>query len=122
MVPASGCSSPASIATSVVFPAPFGPMTAWISPDITVSATSLAATRPPKRLVSPDVSSSGSAMPVALRGDEPEQARFRKQHDQDQDRSEDRLPMLGEPRQHAFEQQIGSSAKHRADQGADADQ
>ena len=32
MRPASGCSSPASWATSVVLPAPLGPITAWISP------------------------------------------------------------------------------------------
>ncbi len=39
--------------TSVVLPAPFGPMTAWISPGMTVSVTSASASSPPNRLVSP---------------------------------------------------------------------
>src|ERR1700675_1964342 len=97
MVPASGRNSPASAATSVVLPAPFGPITAWISPGSTASPTSLAAIRPPKRLVSPAVSRSGSAMRRTRRApaiDQAEQARFRKHDNEYEERPEDRLPML----------------------------
>src|SRR5712692_10852278 len=92
MVPASARNSPTSTATRVVLPAPFGPITAWISPGSTASATSLAATRPPKRLVSPAVAKSGSAIWPA-RSEKAEEARFRKQHDEDQEGPEDRLPI-----------------------------
>ena len=52
IAPASGRNPPASAETSVVLPAPFGPMTAWISPGMTVSVTSASASSPPNRLVS----------------------------------------------------------------------
>src|SRR5437762_11783103 len=86
MMPLSGFSSPESALISVVLPAPFGPMTAWISPGATDRDTSPVATRPPKRLVSPLVSSTGSAMPPRSDREEPVQASLREQHDQDQDR------------------------------------
>src|SRR5947209_8565998 len=120
IAPASGRSSPASAAISVVLPAPFGPIIACSSPGSTVSATSPSATRPPKRLLSPAVSSSGSAIDPARRGKQAEDARSRKQHDQDQQRPEDRLPMLRQARQYAFEQQVERRAEHRPEQRADA--
>src|SRR6267378_7036940 len=43
----------------VVFPAPFGPIMAKISPSSTLMSTALTAVSPPNRLVSPRVSSSG---------------------------------------------------------------
>ena len=44
--PASGLTAPKIIFISVDLPAPFSPSTAWISPGITVSDTSLLATTP----------------------------------------------------------------------------
>src|SRR5258708_35326226 len=49
MSPLVGLKSPERRFTSVDFPAPFGPMTAWISPTTSSSDTSLTAARPPKR-------------------------------------------------------------------------
>src|SRR5947207_10378726 len=120
IVPASGVSSPASCATSVVLPAPFGPITAWTSPGSTASETSLVATSPPKRLVNPSVASSGSAMAPRASAEDAEQPPFREQHDEDQQRPQHRLPMLGQARQHAFEDQIGRRAEYRPDQRGDA--
>ena len=108
--------------TSVVLPAPFGPMTAWISPGMTVSVTSPSASSPPNRLVSPAVASSAQpsrSRPIPRRTEQAEQPRFRTQHDEDQQRSEQRRPMLGPARQHAFEQQIRRGAEYRPDQRAD---
>src|SRR5436305_5455885 len=119
MLPASGFSSPESSLISVVLPAPFGPMTAWISPGATESDTSPVATMPPKRLVSPLVSSTGSATPARSHREEPVQTGLREQHDQDQDRAEHGLPVLGQPRQHALKDQVGGRAEHRPDQRAE---
>jgi len=43
---------------SVVFPAPFGPMTLTISPSPTLKLTSLSARKPPKERLTPSISSS----------------------------------------------------------------
>src|SRR4051794_17061413 len=124
IVPASGRSSPARAETSVVLPAPFGPMTAWISPGMTESVTSASAGSPPNRLLSPDIASSASAIAVPALAvpadpDQAEQARFRTQHDDDQQWAEQCRPVLGPARQHAFEQQIGGGAEYRPDQRTD---
>src|SRR5258705_8012526 len=67
IVPRSGGWMPVMRLTSVVLPAPFGPMRPRISPAPIVRATSLVATSPPKRLVSPTVSSSAiSGVPRLL--------------------------------------------------------
>src|SRR5262245_24849504 len=53
--PAVGRSTPVRQLNSVDFPAPFGPMTARISPGATASETWLSAVRPPNRTVRPSV-------------------------------------------------------------------
>src|SRR5712691_750116 len=50
MRPALGLSTPVRRLTSVVLPAPLGPINAWRAPRSTLSETLLAATMPPKRL------------------------------------------------------------------------
>ena len=50
------------LGNQVVFPAPFGPMTAWISPASTSMESSWIATSPPKDLESSSVFSITSAM------------------------------------------------------------
>src|SRR5262245_21532242 len=100
--PASGRSSPASWATSVVLPAPLGPITAWISPGRTARATPSVATTPPNRLVSPCVSRSGSAIPQDG-GEEAEEPAPGKEHDADQDRSQEDRPVLRVSGQHLLE-------------------
>ena len=51
--PASGRMKPHKTFSSVVLPAPFGPMTPTTSPGATVSDTALSAVRPPKRTLTP---------------------------------------------------------------------
>src|SRR5207302_5630459 len=122
IVPESGLSSPESWPIRVVLPAPLGPITAWISPGATDSETPPVATRPPKRLVRPAVSSSASATAPPRGRKEAVKPGLREQHDQDQERSEHRLPMLGQARQHAFEHQVHRGAEHRPDQRAEPPQ
>src|SRR5215469_183868 len=58
--PASGLSSPVSCPTSVVLPAPFGPMSAWVSPLRIASVTSSVATSAPNALRRRSISSRNS--------------------------------------------------------------
>src|SRR5579883_2725407 len=67
IVPASGAKPPVSWLTSVVLPAPLGPISAWISPCCTSIETLSVASRPPKRFTSLSVASS-SLMAEAQQG------------------------------------------------------
>ena len=58
-MPLVGVSSPASVRISVVFPEPFGPSSAWISPAATVSETSRSASFSPYARVTPCSASAG---------------------------------------------------------------
>src|SRR4051812_41565095 len=60
--PAVTARSPESRLIRVDLPAPFGPMTAWISPVRTSRETSATACSPPKRFVSPSARSAASGM------------------------------------------------------------
>src|SRR3954470_23965064 len=97
MRPAFGMISPQSWPISVVLPAPFGPMMACSSPFVTSSPTLSEAITPPKRLVRPAMLSSASAMAFAL-AQRPRQhavdAAAGEQHDQQQHRPEDELPIF----------------------------
>ena len=55
-LPASGGRKPATMAKSVVLPAPFGPISAVMRPACASSDASETATRPPKRLTMPRAS------------------------------------------------------------------
>ena len=59
--PERGLSAPASVRSRVVFPAPFGPSAATISPEATSKETSRSASTLPYPTVSPSTASSGSA-------------------------------------------------------------
>src|SRR3990172_3000849 len=59
MVPEEGLKSPLIRLNRVVFPAPFGPISAAISPSATAKFTSWSTRRPPKFLLTPVPSSSG---------------------------------------------------------------
>ncbi len=63
--PASGRSCPESMLNSVVFPAPLGPMRAWISPRGSARSTPSTARTPPNALRSPRTSSTVSVTPVS---------------------------------------------------------
>src|SRR5262245_55207787 len=97
MTPSSGRRSPASCPMSVVLPAPLGPMIAWVSPETTSRSIRSLACRPPKRLLSARTSRTGLVTAGARQ--EAEQTALREQHDQDQGRPEDDLPVSGQCRQ-----------------------
>ena len=57
IVPSVGCSVLVSRLKQVVFPAPFGPISAWIEPRRTDRSTFFTAAKPPNILVRPRASS-----------------------------------------------------------------
>src|SRR5690349_23815243 len=96
MRPASGLSSPEIRLRRVVFPAPFGPMTAWNSPGPTSIVTSSVTTRPPNFLRTFCKRNSGSAMskfPAKLPA-RSDQSAMGEKDDQDEQGPEDHLPVL----------------------------
>src|SRR5262245_3291604 len=106
MRPLSANSWPDNWAISVVLPAPFGPMTACNSPCGILMTTSSVATMPPKRLARLSTWSSASAMahrraglaldPAAELDEQPIDAAAREQHDEQQQRPENDLPIFGD--------------------------
>src|SRR5215475_3591879 len=109
--PASGVSNPEIWLISVVLPAPFGPITACSSPGRTSSVTSSVTRRPPKLLArfSMRRTASATAYSPQSRG-EPDQPAAREHGDQDQKRSEDDLPVLGDAGKPFLAEDEGRSA------------
>src|SRR5580704_18968326 len=66
-LPASGSSLPRMILMSVDLPAPFGPVMAMRSPDMTFNETSSNNSRPPKDLDSPATVSMRNSLRLQLR-------------------------------------------------------
>src|SRR5258708_1337682 len=91
MVPESGLRVPVSWLTSVVLPAPLGPIRAWISPGRTSIDTESVATSPPKRLTRCRVESSGSTIVASEKGIDTAFGIERHQH---QHRAEHDLPVF----------------------------
>src|SRR5262249_60507190 len=116
MRPASGASSPASSPISVVLPAPFGPMTACSSPFGTESEIASEATTPPKRLVRDSISSRASA--TARSGEQAVDTPAREQHHEQENRTDDDLPIFGHAGKRLFQHQqrhsAGDGPEHRA--------
>src|SRR5713101_4686765 len=112
MLPEDGLRSPDSMSSKVDLPAPFGPITAWISPLAASSETSRTATSPPKRLVSPAARSRTSRSSIG--------GRFRRaavqgvlqsgnpvrqsQHDGDHEEAHRQLPMRRQPGNEVLQQ------------------
>src|SRR4051812_1423017 len=103
MFPALGARSPESRFSSVVLPAPFGPMTACTAPGGKARLTESTAVRPPKRRLSASVSSIGVTaataslivVPSLGRGwaaAEAGQAIGEQQHDEDDENAESEQP------------------------------
>src|SRR5690606_2415737 len=115
--PASGRKLPQIWWISVVLPAPFGPISAWISPGLRSRLTSSVAFSPPKLFDSLLMSRIGSAM-ARLPGHEADNAAAREQHDAEQDEAEEELPALGQPAEHEFQQNIEDGAGDRPEQAA----
>ena len=70
-VPSLGLSKPVSRLKNVVFPAPFGPMSAVIAPRWTSRCSTWTATRPPKRRVTPSATRIGSGFGTPGRASRP---------------------------------------------------
>src|ERR1700674_519564 len=100
--PASGRRLPASCAISVVLPAPFGPMTAWVSPSCTSRSTPSVALSAPKLLCRPRASRR-----FLLAGTEkhPREAALEEDHRENEQRPEDHLPVLGPALQQFLDEQ-----------------
>ena len=64
-VPASGATSPASIRSVVVFPAPFGPRNPVTDPGATLKVSPSAVT-PPNLLVRPEITIWPASSPICL--------------------------------------------------------
>src|SRR5436190_8329513 len=102
MRPASGCSIPESWLISVVLPAPFGPITACVSPSRTSRSTPSVACSAPNALRNPLTSRSGSAI-AFLPGKQAREPALEEEHDKHEDGPEDDLPVRSQRREHVFE-------------------
>src|SRR5207302_6110055 len=113
--PACGFSTLVIRLNSVDLPAPFGPMTARISPGSSCMSSASTAMSAPKRRVSPLHSSSGMA------SSQKSQDSLREEHDEgDEDRAEDERPQVRHLRQLMLEEHEEQRAEHRADERARA--
>src|ERR1039458_7680125 len=122
--------SPESRLASVVFPAPLGPITAWIWSVKNSSDTSFTAAIPPKCLVRRSVRSTASAIARLRRFSqqarreppEPEQAIRQQQHGEHDEPTHEQLPVLADVHtahdrqslEAEFEQHDGEGAEDRA--------
>src|SRR5260221_11306591 len=107
--PRSGRRLPASWLISVVLPAPFGPMMAWVSPSRTSRLTSSHASSAPKLFARPLTSSSILFIPAEEKSPE---AAPQEKHRQHQQRPEDQLPVLRPTRDSVLDQQEREGAEH----------
>src|SRR6266478_8132051 len=89
--PRSGRRSPASWLISVVLPAPFGPMMAWVSPSRISRLISSHASSAPKLLVRPLTS---SRVLFILAEEQSREAAPQEKHRHHQERPENQLPVL----------------------------
>src|SRR5690606_34304981 len=106
IVPVSCLSVPQIWWMSVDLPAPFGPISAWISPGRRSSETSSVARSAPNDLLRFDSSRTGSvkilSMP-GLSGEKPQKTSARKEHRTEQDQAKEELPALRQSAQYVFE-------------------
>src|ERR1041385_2857215 len=103
MRPASGRRSPASWPMNVVLPAPFGPMTACVSPSRTSKSIASLARSAPKLFVRPRTSSMENSGKAALE----------ENHRQHEQRSRDPLPVLGPALEDLLCDEEHEGAEHR---------
>src|SRR3981081_3487315 len=108
--PRSGRRSPASWLISVVLPAPFGPMMAWVSPSRISRLTSSHASSAPKLLVRPLTS---SRILFILAEEQSREAAPEEEHREHQQRPDDQLPVPGPARESVLDQEQRKGAEHR---------
>src|SRR5260221_5259732 len=108
--PRSGRRLPASWLISVVLPAPFGPMMAWVSPSRTSRLTSSHASSAPKLVARALTSSSILFIPAE---EQSREAASQEKHRQHQERPEDQLPVLRPAGESVLDEQERKGAEHR---------
>src|SRR5262245_35941982 len=111
MRPESDTSCPLSCAIRVVFPAPFGPMTACSSPSGILRLSASVAIMPPKRLPRLFTCSKSAMTHLAKQSVD---APAGEQHYQQQQWTKYDLPVFGDAGEHLFQHQ----QRHRAEQRA----
>src|SRR5690554_6087152 len=113
MSPVSGFSVPAIWWISVDFPAPFGPISAWISPGRRSSVTPSVAFSAPKDLRKSLMSRMAStmALPPSQKSDK---ATACEENDAKEHEPKEELPALGEP----AEQELEHHEQHRTGNGS----
>src|SRR5262245_7748473 len=114
--PSSGVSSPDNWPISVVLPAPFGPMMACNSPRGTSSVMLSDATTPPTRLRNPSTRRRASA--TAHLHQQSIDAAAREQHDQQEQRPDDDLPVFGDARERFLQRQENHGTDYRPEYSA----
>src|SRR5260221_12034625 len=109
--PRSGRRSAASWLISVVLPAPFGPMMAWVSPSRISRLTPSHASSAPKLLVRPLTS---SRVLFILAEEQSREAALEEEHRQHQERPQDELPVRSPARERVLDQEQRKGAEHRS--------
>src|SRR5262245_54870829 len=115
--PALGASTPVTRLNSVVFPAPFGPITAWMAPASTESATSATAVKPPNDFVNPSTASTLRALRHArdrARTRAADQPPRPPDHHRDEERAEEGHPPLLDRAERLRQQRDDDRPRHRA--------
>src|SRR5712692_5018284 len=107
--PRSGRRLPANWLISVVLPAPFGPMMAWVSPSRISRLTSSHASSAPKLFVSPLTS---SRILFILAEEQSREAAPQEEHRQHQERPQHELPVHGPARERVLHQKQRKGAEH----------
>src|SRR5262249_38240759 len=104
----------------VVFPAPFGPITACSSPGSISSVTPSVTTSPPKFFCTSLISSTASvtAPPSSDGAGKAEKSPGQKHNNEPKQRTEDSLPLFGDAAPYFFDEKIARSADDRAIQAA----
>src|SRR5687767_4040334 len=105
----------------VVLPAPFGPISAWISPAQRSRLTLSVAFSAPKLFRRFRMARMVSAM-ASFPRQQADKPPARKQDDAKQDKAEEELPTLGEAAENGFEQHEKHGAGNRSEQPARAAQ
>src|SRR5512138_1480314 len=106
IVPESGLRFPASWLMKVVLPAPFGPITACVSPSATSKSMPSLARSAPNCFVSPRTSSIGLVEHAG-------EAALEENHREHQQRAEHHLPVLGPALEHLLDEEQRERADHR---------
>src|SRR5436309_9907659 len=115
--PASARSWPVRMLKNVDLPAPFGPMSARISPRASANDTPSTARTPPNARRTSSTASTAAVSATPARSEHAEDPAGKHEHDGHEDDAEHELPVLRVARDHRVEQLVERRAERRAGQG-----